>query len=127
MKALSIKNPWGFCIAKGWKLVENRSRRTTFRGRILIHVSKKDDKVWDWDVFKNKFALSKDQMYDVILDAEARRGCIIGEVDIVDCLANHPSIWAIKGQYHWVLENPVIYEKYIQNIKGKLGLWEYIV
>ncbi len=31
MKALSIKNPWGYLIATGLKNVENRSWRTNFR------------------------------------------------------------------------------------------------
>src|SRR5690606_5689009 len=63
---------------------------------------------------------------------------IIGEVDIVDCIINHPSIWADKTTgiytsdgswladntiYNWVLANPVLYEKPIP-CKGKLSFWE---
>ena len=52
-------------------------------------------------------------------------GSIIGSVEIVDCVQNHPSIWAEKGVYHWVLASPILFEKPIENVKGKLGLWNY--
>lgn len=68
-------------------------------------------------------------------------GAIIGEVDIIDCVINHDSIWAEKTEgvmsgnqfyynekevvYNWVLANSVKYEKPILNVKGKLSFWEY--
>jgi hypothetical protein len=39
MKALSIKQPWAQLIIMGAKDVENRNRRTNFRGRFAVHVS----------------------------------------------------------------------------------------
>jgi hypothetical protein len=75
---------------------------------------------------------------------------IIGSVEIVDCVVNHPSIWAEKTfcthpedckdsnqrrcingciycakVYNWVLANPVKYNYPLQNIKGKLSLWDF--
>ena len=69
---------------------------------------------------------------------------IIGEVDIVDCVQcdSMSSIWAehmaivmrkIEGEmtpvnvpvWNWVLANPVLYDKPIENVKGALSLWEY--
>lgn len=64
-------------------------------------------------------------------------GAIIGEVDIIDCVINHPSIWAEKTDlykanskeypdkiiYNWVLANAVLYDKPILNVKGKLSFW----
>lgn len=37
----------------------------------------------------------------------------------------HPSIWAEKGVYNWVLANPIIYNEPIENVKGKLSFWDY--
>lgn len=42
MKAVSIKNPYGYLIAIGLKDIENRSWQTHFRGRIYIHTSKEN-------------------------------------------------------------------------------------
>lgn len=36
-RGLTVKQPWAFAIAEGFKTVENRSRRTNYRGQLLIH------------------------------------------------------------------------------------------
>jgi len=41
MKVLSIINPWAHFIMYHGKNIENRTWKTDYRGRILIHVSKK--------------------------------------------------------------------------------------
>ena len=53
------------------------------------------------------------------------KGAIIGSVVIADCVQNHPSVWAEKGCWHWVLKDPILFENPIENVKGKLGFWEY--
>lgn len=159
MKAISIKQPWASLICtprainteKGIKDIENRTWRTHFRGRVCIHASQKMVN----DIYIN--ALSDEQWWFM---GEGMRGrmdlkdfhlsAIIGEVDIVDCVINHPSIWAEqtasmpndiydisnglpsylgKGNkgvvYNWVLANPVIYDEPILNVKGKLSFWEF--
>ena len=52
-------------------------------------------------------------------------GAIIGSVTIADCVQNHPSIWAEKGVWNWVLKDAVLFDKPIENVKGKLGFWEH--
>lgn len=58
-------------------------------------------------------------------EVDGQTGCIIGSVEIVDCVQNHPSIWAEKGVYNWVLANPVLFNKPIENVKGKLSFWDF--
>ena len=50
---------------------------------------------------------------------------IIGEAELVDIVRNSKEVFAIQGNYHWVMANPVLYEKPIINVMGKLKLWEY--
>jgi hypothetical protein len=50
---------------------------------------------------------------------------IIGEAELVDIVKNSKEVFAIQGDYHWVMANPVLYEKPILNVMGKLKLWEY--
>ena len=50
---------------------------------------------------------------------------IIGEAELVDIIRNSKEVFAISGNYHWVMANPVLYEKPIMNVMGKLKLWEY--
>lgn len=40
MKALTVKQPWAGLIIAGGKDIENRTWRTSYRGRVLIHAAK---------------------------------------------------------------------------------------
>lgn len=145
MKALSIKNPWAMLIAHGIKPIENRSRRTHFRGTFLIHTSQKPA------FTELQSCLTYSQWNDIpenkqteFLTGKWPNGCIIGQVDLVDCVINHPSLWAEQMEYdvcpdsglhilrkgqpyiwNWVLANPVLYDNPIENVKGALSFWEY--
>lgn len=48
MKALSIRQPWAWLIANGYKDIENRSWRTNYRGPVLIHASAAMPTWSDW-------------------------------------------------------------------------------
>ncbi|HGW4085453.1 TPA: ASCH domain-containing protein [Klebsiella michiganensis] len=39
MKALSIRQPWAWLIANGYKDIENRNWDTKYRGQVLIHAA----------------------------------------------------------------------------------------
>lgn len=45
MKAISIKQPWANLILKNMKNIEIRSWKSNYRGGLLIHSSKKVDKI----------------------------------------------------------------------------------
>lgn len=133
MKALSIKQPWASLIAHGIKDIENRTWKTHFRGRIYIHASGKAS--------GNLGILLNDEQIKSVMNnglPEILFSAIIGEVDIVDCVINHKSIWAEHAPsdeperfmfyapiYNWVLANAVLYDEPILNIKGKLSFWKY--
>ena len=78
LKALTIRAPWAWAIAQGWKRVENRSWATRFRGRIAIHaaVSKESDAE----------AAATFAALGIEPPTEFVRGAIIGTVELVDIL-----------------------------------------
>lgn len=126
MKAITIKQPWASLIVSGLKDIENRSWKTNFRGRVLIHAAKTTVKE-GWSAL-NKIQIKevsphKDKLYGDKEDLP--KGAIIGSVEVVDCVKNHPSLWAEKGVWNWVLANPVMFPEPIINVKGKLSFWEY--
>lgn len=156
MKALSIKQPWASLIAHGIKDIENRTWKTNFRGRIYIHASghwiqipKGFDTyglIYNDDQWREIIEKYPRLLTSVLDPAESTDkipvSAIIGEVDIVDCVINHESIWAEhvtpanklfkeilkiepKPIYNWVLANAVLYDKPILNVKGKLSFWEF--
>jgi len=136
MKALSIKQPWASLIAHNIKNIENRTWKTKFRGRIFIHASAKNAGAL-YELLNEKQIEAISNHWTAAPPFPDRPvSAIIGEVDIVDCVINHPSIWAEKSDwqevgwtekqiYNWVLANPVLYEKPILNVKGKLSFWDF--
>lgn len=53
-KAFSINQPWAWCIARGYKPVENRDWNTGFRGWFLIHAGRRFDD-GGYDFIKDRF------------------------------------------------------------------------
>ena len=53
--------------------------------------------------------------------------CIIGEVDIVDVCKNYTDDFSDHSCYNWVLANPIMYDKPIVNVVGRLRLWDHEV
>lgn len=124
MKTLTIKNPWATLIVEGLKEYEFRSYKTNYRGKILIHTSKVDDKK----------SINKFKKYNL----NYRHGAIIGEATLTDCILVDkefdnklkeidPDVYRsnhFKKTYAWKLENIKKYDKPIY-AKGNLGLWNY--
>lgn len=129
MKAISIKQPWASFIAAGIKDIENRTWKTNFRGRVYIHASAKVLKNSDLNLLVLNLVITEAQYksvpFNLFFKYNYPYSAIIGEVDIIDCVRNHPSIWAEKDCYNWVLANATIYDQPILNIKGALSFWEF--
>lgn len=122
-KVLTVKQPWAHLIIHGgihadgrrvFKTIENRSRRTHYRGRIWIHAGKGVDKT---ALFYHR---SSGALDSTILE----HGGIIGSVEIVDVIqqTSNPEHkdWFI-GPYGWVLASPEPCE--FRPMRGQLGLW----
>ncbi len=132
-KTLSIQQPYALLAAMGVKDIENRTWKTDYRGRIYIHAcSVKSAK-------NIKYALTPEQkeivnrnllIYAFLEDKELMYSSIIGHVDLVDIVEDSSSVWALKDHYHWKLENPVLFESPVINVKGQLNFWncrEYMI
>ena len=105
MKALSLTQPMAWAIFHG-KDVENRTRRTNLRGRVYIHASRGFNREhYRWIVENDNRLVTG----GVPFPEEFVHGAIIGKVDIVDCVKNSTSRWAITGQHHYILANPIPY------------------
>jgi hypothetical protein len=138
MKALSIRAPWWWWILHGGKIIENRSRRTHYRGPILLHASTwwnfRECYVADNTALRMFFeaADGADQEHLItehltdksrVKHMQDMRGHIVGRADIVDCIPpeERESPWHMDGQYGWVLDNIKPIEPF--KVKGALGLF----
>jgi len=116
---LSIRQPWAYLVANGFKDVENRTWSTKFRGKILLHAGKA--------MTRQEYADARDFMNDIRIPTirlpayeELERGGIVGTATLVDCVYVSPSPWFV-GPVGWVLQDakPVRFVP----CPGQLGLF----
>jgi hypothetical protein len=124
-KILSIKNPWADLIVHGTKRLENRTRRTLYRGLFFIHVPLGFGKVGynllgetkgcgpngEIEGIKDMLALGLQRYPD-------QKGMIIGSAEVVGCEADMLDPW-FMGPWGWKLAN--VYPLEPTPFKGMLG------
>jgi hypothetical protein len=123
MKALSIRQPYAFAIVFGYKPVENRGWGTTFRGRVLIHASLKEERDAVEDVVA-EIANQTGRAESVIADeylANRHLGAIVGAATITDCVRDMNSRWFF-GPHGFVLADPKPCKPVA--CRGKLGFFD---
>lgn len=115
MKTISVKQPLAYLLCSGIKNIENRTWKLPekYKGeRVLIHASAKDagnpQLILNNEDFKaiamhfhnkwQKNVISEGELWDEIY---RHRASIIGSVRFVDCVINHPSIWAEKTMFDY--------------------------
>ena len=121
---LSVRQWWAWLIVSGLKPLENRKWQTAYRGPLYIHAGKRWDPRYYGDVHYAMNAAILEEAFDYYelpfrtlrqLSAYTGKktlfeifetGVVIGKVDLVDCVENASSKWAVKGMWHWILENP---------------------
>jgi len=119
MKGISLQPPWGWLIVHGLKDVENRTWRSKFTGRIVIHQSKRWDREGMAAIYKIELPTWV-KIMDHMLAAHAYG--LIGEVDFSPQVSQSDSKWFF-GPYAWPCSNPLAYEHpYI--IPGRLGFFD---
>jgi hypothetical protein len=168
VKTLSVRQPYATFICAGVKKVENRTWKTDYRGRLLIHASGDNvaypdtidtPEAWrnelirlfdreeeeQWTESMKNFDILQDMcdyfyhrpdndeilVTDWLKPAVKQYGyampnqAIIGECVLADIVQDSDDPFAEPGAYHWIMEKPVIYKKYIMNVFGKLRLWTF--
>ncbi len=115
MKALTICQPYAELIARGEKLVENRTWYTAYRGPLLIHAGK--SRAW----------LSEGD------SANLPFGAVVAVARVVACLRTSAPNWGrmehLRSHAHthgplcWVLEDVTRLREPVF-VNGAQGLWE---
>lgn len=131
IRALTVRQPWSWAIARGYKPVENRTWATSYRGPLAIHASL----AWDTDPYAIQFVKDAMRTQGVLPPASIRDdsplagvGRVVAVVDLVDICGDgvHGDCacgpWAASGQMHWRLANPRPLAEPVP-AKGRLGLW----
>lgn len=109
MFALTIKQPHAFHILHSGKDVENRTWKLPEHHKnqwIALHAAKTADKT----------------VPAVNGIDSSHYGAIIGFLKFSDCVQDSDSLWAMTGQYHWLISVAKPIDRPIP-CKGHLGLW----
>ncbi len=123
MKALSVKQPRAWLIASGRKPIETRTRRTNYRGPILIVSSKGKMKKTVCEAFAKRFG--------VLVTLNLKYGMALCTANLVDCRKmtkedeKKADCEIYDGAYSWVLEDVERIEPFA--VKGQLGIYEVVM
>lgn len=93
MKALSVRQPWAWLIARGFKSEEYRSWSTNHRGRLAIHSAYNR-------LPERRIAELEDRYQIDIPRDELVRSAVVCVVDLIDCQEYEP------GQFVFILSGP---------------------
>jgi len=99
LPALAIRQPYAWLVVNRIKDIENRSRRTHYRGQVLIHASLNE---------RLLFADSLNELSAraaIELPGSFKTGGIVGVAEIVACERRHGSDWKDPASWGWVLAN----------------------
>ena len=124
MKVLSIRQPWASLIMYGYKTIEFRTWKTSYRGKFLIHASKTIEK----ENLKSFSHLSIPFPTGVIMGEAYLDDCIkITEVFESQLIKQDPLVYGLsqgREGYGFVLNNIIRWDSFIE-AKGKLSFWNY--
>ncbi len=118
IRVLSIQQPWAWLIVNGFKDVENRTWPTRFRGKFLVHASKRPSA--NIQIIRNEVRARFHIEIPNVLDL----GGVVGEAEIVDCGKSCPSGW-FEGPWGFVLAGAKCLP--FQALRGKLGFFSVAI
>lgn len=141
LRALTVRQPWPVAILWGGKDVENRPRRTNYRGRLWIHagmhhpdwadyleVRALSGLVFGWTDTRRTSAATLKRVQR-LKEHTGALGVILGSVEVVGCHGDETgeggescSPWARHSQHHWMLATPQPLAEPVP-CRGMLGLW----
>lgn len=130
LKALTVRQPFASLIMAGVKTTENRTWRTNYRGPLVIHAGARDDReamlrLADARRPRHHSGQGCEPLEGLTAPLPyLPRGALLGTVELIDCVRDSESDWAIEGLWHWQLVDPQPFETPIP-ARGRLGLWAF--
>lgn len=133
MKTLSVRQPWAWAIARGFKTIENRTWSTPYWGPLAIHAGQRWDGSGDEALrFVVRTLHAQGHPVPHTLQDElplSGTGLVVAVVDLVDVCGDgvHGECgcgpWAASGQMHWRLANARPLAEPVP-ARGRLGLFD---
>ena len=117
--AISIQQPWSALIIYDGKDIENRTWKTNFRGRVLLHTGKMADVAAIFELTESRHPVTGEKFKTKA--SVWPLGGIVGVAEIVDCVSASKSPWFV-GPYGFVIANaqPLPF----MPMRGQLGIFK---
>jgi hypothetical protein len=116
LKAISIRQPWAFSVCVGTKTIENKARKTPYRGPLVIHASGQKTELNE---------IARDVGKANVPSQLFAFGAAIGVADLVDVVEMNPGLednTSANGPICWVLANPRLFNEAVP-MRGQLGIF----
>ncbi|WP_034340294.1 hypothetical protein [Deinococcus misasensis] len=140
IKVLTLQHPWVWAIFHAGKDVENRTWAPSTKGGhwLLIHGGKppinsrgkpnrqlQQDWAWILNRILPKLPTAEQEALALKIPDSYSEICMPGIVGMVwlEGVQSSDSPWAVPGQCHWKISNPILFDQPHQ-CKGQLGLWD---
>jgi hypothetical protein len=115
IKALTICQPYADQIAKGEKIIENRTWATSYRGPLAIHAGK--SRAW---MDEEDLEERPDMAFGAVVAIAELRDCI----RIEDLPLEYRDRSDANGPWCWILRNSIPLNPPV-TVNGAQGLWEW--
>jgi hypothetical protein len=143
-RVLSVRQPWAFAIAEGFKPIENRGRRTHYRGPVWIHAPKPLEKHVSivlhsrpaaarldelggrtnfWDAIRTVPSRFRQDPTTLALSAVIATARITGCHRASDTCGPACQAWGWLDAWHWEISDARPLTAAVP-AKGSLGLWK---
>lgn len=106
------------------KDVESRAFSTVRRGRVLVHAASERASLRESMARRAEVSFLAGIPLSALPRILARR-VILGSVEIVDCVEDSRSKWAVPGRHHWVLREPTLLSTPVHDIDAELEFWRW--
>lgn len=118
-RALTILQPWAWCVVQGHKPVENRTVRTSFRGWFLIHAGKTNESHFHSTSHCINLVRSKHGI-ECPSVAMLEFGSFIGIVELHEVVTALSDPW-FKGPYGYMVRGALSFKAI--PCRGNVGFW----
>ncbi len=112
MRAVSVRQPWAWLLAAGWKDIENRGWNPQFPTWLAVHAGKKIEP-----------GLQTFFECDLGIEISMHTSAVIGAILVDACVSGShgtDSPW-YAGESGWTVKGAVLLRDPIQNVLGALG------
>ena len=135
MKAISLTQPWAVLVANGEKKIDTRSWRTSYRGQLAIHASKKITDEAKQKFYNDRYFGESLKKLGVTNRGMLTTGAILAEVRLVDVVRTEDTVESLSekeiafgdytpGRWAWIFDSLVAFPSPVET-KGGLGLWNW--